>query len=121
MTADSSSAAATHSGDGGINSPSGRRSLPSDDSDGGHCGNAGGEKKSAWSKPSANGVIEGATTTPVMGAASWPALSESTRSVPKSLSSLESCSKPTSDGLVTVLEVHFILCFIHNDNWFLLL
>lgn len=156
MTADSSTTTVTHSGEGGINSPSRRRSLPSawaqvvrgsgesesvvprspraseqhsvfsdqlmvfepasvvveaaaqpDGSDGSHCGNAGGAKKSAWNKPSANGVVEG-TTTPVMGAASWPALSESTRPVPKSLSSSESSSKPTSDGLLTVFEAPVI-------------
>ncbi|XP_024968862.1 la-related protein 1C-like isoform X2 [Cynara cardunculus var. scolymus] len=155
MTADSSTTMVTHSGEGGINSPSRRRNLPSawaqvvrgggesesviprspraseqhsvfsdqlmvfepasvvvaaaaqpDGSEGSHCGNGGGEKKSAWNKPSANGVVEG-TTTPVMGAASWPALSESTRPVLKSLSS-ESSSKPTSDGLVTVFEAPVI-------------
>ncbi|KAJ9553874.1 hypothetical protein OSB04_017919 [Centaurea solstitialis] len=61
--------------------------------------NAGGVKKPAWNKPSVNGVVEGATT-PVMGAASWPALSESTRPGVKSSasSSSEPLSKPVSDG-----------------------
>ncbi|KAL4575461.1 hypothetical protein LXL04_022305 [Taraxacum kok-saghyz] len=64
--------------------------------------NAGGVKKSAWNKPSANGVVDVAAT-PVMGAASWPALSESTRPGMKSMySSSESSSTPTSDGSLTV-------------------
>ncbi|KAI3757250.1 hypothetical protein L6452_04784 [Arctium lappa] len=75
--------------------------------DGSDCGNAGGAKKTAWGKSSVNGVVEG-TTTPVMGAASWPALSESNRPVPKSLSSSESSSKPTTDGLLTVFEAPVI-------------
>ncbi|WJX15620.1 hypothetical protein P8452_05741 [Trifolium repens] len=45
-----------------------------DNSDGSD-GNAGRSKKPAWNKPS-NGVVE---TSPVMGAESWPALSESTK------------------------------------------
>ncbi|KAI3813636.1 hypothetical protein L1987_18365 [Smallanthus sonchifolius] len=41
-------------------------------------------KKPVWSKPS-NGVVE--VVSPVMGAVSWPALGESTKSAPKSSSS----------------------------------
>ncbi|KAI3734401.1 hypothetical protein L6452_13869 [Arctium lappa] len=155
MTADSSTATITNSGqDGGsgLTIPSGRTSLPSpwaqvvrggsdpdstppspspevaeinlvlsdsvtvvepetavaesqpEASDGGNNCNAGGVKKSAWNKPSANGVVD-ATTTPVMGAASWPALSDSTRpGVKSSSSSLESSSKPTSDGSAAVSQ-----------------
>ncbi|KAJ9542173.1 hypothetical protein OSB04_028679 [Centaurea solstitialis] len=79
---------------------------------GGNGGNAGGVKKSAWNKPSPppNGVVDVTNTTPVMGAASWPALSELTRPLPKSLSfSSESSSKPASDGSVTVSQAPVIL------------
>ncbi|KVI05220.1 la-related protein 1C-like [Cynara cardunculus var. scolymus] len=160
MTADASTATITHSGEdggGGLNSPSGPRTLPSawaqvvrggsepdsvssspspgvaesnpvlsdpvtvveavttaaetqqEGSDGSNNCNAGGVKKSAWNKPSANGVVDG-TTTPVMGAASWPALSESTRPGVKSLSSSsESSSKPISDGSVAVSQAPAVL------------
>ncbi|XP_068640523.1 la-related protein 1C-like isoform X2 [Aristolochia californica] len=57
---------------------------------------AGKTKKPAWNKP-ANGVIE---VGPVMGAVSWPALSESTRASPKSSSDF----KPPSDGSVHVSQ-----------------
>lgn len=73
------------------------------DGDESNCGNAAGGKKSAWNKPSANIVVDGSAT-PVMGAASWPALSESARSVPKSSPSPEESSDRTSDGLVTVFQ-----------------
>ncbi|GAB2282873.1 hypothetical protein Dimus_017407 [Dionaea muscipula] len=43
-------------------------------------GNGNGGKKPAWNKPSSNGNFESG---PVMGAASWPALSESTKASPK--------------------------------------
>ncbi|OMO75488.1 hypothetical protein COLO4_26105 [Corchorus olitorius] len=49
-------------------------------------------KKPAWNKPS-NGVVE---VSPVMGAASWPALSESARASPKSLA--DSTPKTVPDG-----------------------
>ncbi|KAK1416452.1 hypothetical protein QVD17_32243 [Tagetes erecta] len=61
--------------------------------------NAGGEVKSAWSKPSANGVDEGEIS-PVMGAVLWPALSESTRSGVKSLSE----SNRSGDGSAAVTQ-----------------
>lgn len=163
MTADSSTAPITNSGEdggSGLNSPSGRRNLPSpwaqvvrggsesdltssspspgvaernpvcsdpvtvvepetaaaeaetqpEVSDGSNNCNAGGVKKSAWNKPSPNGVVDGITTTPVMGAASWPALSESTRpGVKSSSSSSEPSSKPTSDGSVTVPQAPAVL------------
>ncbi|KAJ9546173.1 hypothetical protein OSB04_025880 [Centaurea solstitialis] len=83
-----------------VESPAAEVVAAADESDGG------GGKKSVWNKPSANGVVEGGgggggggVTGPVMGAASWPALSESTQKTKS-----ESSSKPTSDGLVTVLE-----------------
>lgn len=60
-------------------------------------GNAGGTKKVVWKKP-LNGAGT-ADTSPVMGAESWPALSESTRPVPK-LSS-ESFSKPVIDASIS--------------------
>lgn len=156
MTADSSTAIITHSGEdggSGVNSPSARKSLPSpwaqvvrggtepdltssspspgvveripvfsdpvtvvevpaetqpEGSDGITNCNAGAVKKSAWNKPSANGVVEG-TSSPVMGAASWPALSESTRSGMKPLSlSSESSSKSTSDGSTVVSQAPVI-------------
>nr|DAD46736.1 TPA_asm: hypothetical protein HUJ06_016673 [Nelumbo nucifera] len=52
-------------------------------------------KKPAWNKPS-NGVVE---LGPVMGAVSWPALSESTKSLPKS--STDSL-KGLSDGSISI-------------------
>ncbi|KAK1406633.1 hypothetical protein QVD17_42108 [Tagetes erecta] len=45
--------------------------------------NESGVKKCAWNKPLANGGVVEGSSTPVMGAASWPALSELSR--PKSL------------------------------------
>ncbi|KAG8632295.1 hypothetical protein MANES_18G011260v8 [Manihot esculenta] len=56
-------------------------------------GNAGRPKKPAWKKPS-NGAAEGSS---VMGADSWPALSESTKPSPKSTGA-DSSSKIASDG-----------------------
>ncbi|KAJ0847398.1 putative la-type HTH domain, winged helix-like DNA-binding domain superfamily [Helianthus annuus] len=62
-------------------------------------GNADGVVKSAWSKPLVDGVVEGVTVSPVMGADLWPALSESTRpGVKSSFVSSESSSKPAIDG-----------------------
>ncbi|KAK2991889.1 hypothetical protein RJ640_011578 [Escallonia rubra] len=63
-------------------------------------------KKPAWNKPS-NGAVE---VGPVMGAVSWPALSESTRASPK-LSSSESLktldgSSPASQGAGISLSPH---------------
>ncbi|KAK7855970.1 la-related protein 1c [Quercus suber] len=66
-------------------------------SDGGNDGNAARPKKLAWKKPSNapsnGGVVE---VSPVMGAFSWPALSESTKASPKS--SADSTSKTLSDS-----------------------
>ncbi|KAK9063934.1 hypothetical protein SSX86_017806 [Deinandra increscens subsp. villosa] len=73
--------------------------------DGGSNCNAGGVTRSAWSKPSANGVVEAANS-PVMGAASWPALSESTRPGVKSFS--ESSSKQISDGSAAISQAPVI-------------
>ncbi|KAI3745788.1 hypothetical protein L6452_08197 [Arctium lappa] len=81
-------------------------------SEGSNNGNASGGngKKSPWNKPSPNGVVDVTNTTPVMGAASWPALSELSRPLPKSLSfQSESSSKPASDGSVTVSQAPVIL------------
>ncbi|XP_071689467.1 la-related protein 1C-like [Rutidosis leptorrhynchoides] len=75
-------------------------------SDGASDCNAGDVKKSAWNKPSAvvNGVVEGGNS-PVMGAVSWPALSESTRPGFKS----ESFSKPMSDISASVSPAPVVL------------
>ncbi|XP_076883119.1 la-related protein 1C-like [Bidens hawaiensis] len=71
------------------------------------CENESGVKRSVWSKPSlANGVVDGSSSSPVMGADSaWPALSELTRPLPKSLSfqSESSSAKSASDGSVQVI------------------
>ncbi|GFY80409.1 winged-helix DNA-binding transcription factor family protein [Actinidia rufa] len=56
-------------------------------------------KKQAWNKPS-NGVVE---VEPVMGAVSWPALSESTRASPKSAP-----SDSMKDGSVLVSQKQVI-------------
>ncbi|KAK3231882.1 hypothetical protein Dsin_003763 [Dipteronia sinensis] len=60
-------------------------------------------KKVAWNKPS-NGVVE---VGPVMGAVSWPALSESTKPSPKSSPSVDSpsASKAVPDGSVANNQV----------------
>ncbi|XWS20918.1 hypothetical protein CRYUN_Cryun30bG0010600 [Craigia yunnanensis] len=55
-------------------------------------------KKPAWRKPS-NGFVE---VGPVMGAASWPALSESARAYPKSLA--DSSSKTVPDGSLSTSQ-----------------
>lgn len=59
--------------------------------------NAAKSKKPAWNKPS-NGAVE---VSPVMGAVSWPALSDSAKALPKSSS--ESL-KALSDGSSTVSQ-----------------
>lgn len=62
------------------------------------CGsNAGRQKKPAWNKPS-NDVVE---VGPVMGAVSWPALSESTRASPRSSSD---SPKPVVDGSAASIQ-----------------
>lgn len=62
--------------------------------------NAGRQKKPAWNKPS-NDAVEGG---PVMGAVSWPALSESTRASPRSSSD---SVKPVIDGSAVAIQVCF--------------
>ncbi|XP_042507802.1 la-related protein 1C [Macadamia integrifolia] len=59
--------------------------------------NAAKSKKPAWNKPS-NGIVE---VGPVMGAVSWPALSESTRASPKSSSD---SLKALSDGSANISQ-----------------
>lgn len=59
-------------------------------SDGGDGGNAGGSKKPAWNKQPLNGVV--VEIGPVMGAESWPALSESAK-IPGKLPPESSSSK----------------------------
>ncbi|KAF7829545.1 la-related protein 1C-like [Senna tora] len=59
--------------------------------------NAGRLKRPAWNKPS-NGVVEA----PVMGAVSWPALSESTKTPTKS--SANSSSKTATDGSLSTSQ-----------------
>ncbi|KAJ0026038.1 hypothetical protein Pint_09333 [Pistacia integerrima] len=66
--------------------------------------NAARPKKLAWIKPS-NGVVE---IGPVMGAVSWPALSESTKPSPKSSVADSSSSKTLSDGSVSNNQVPVI-------------
>lgn len=62
-------------------------------------------KKSVWK--SVNGVVETGT---VMGGAAWPTITESTRACPKVSPSF---SKPSSDGLISVSQVHFFQTFIY--------
>ncbi|PSS21409.1 La-related protein like [Actinidia chinensis var. chinensis] len=73
------------------------RNSASDDSaaDDNGSGSTNAAKKQAWIKPS-NGVLE---VEPLMGAVSWPALSESTRASPKSAS-----SDSMKDGSVLVSQ-----------------
>lgn len=56
-------------------------------------------KRPVWNKP--NGAME---VGPVMGAVSWPALSESTKASPKSSGSYDSIKTP-SDGSVPLSQV----------------
>lgn len=62
-------------------------------------------KKPAWNKP-LNGVVEAGSV--MGGAVAWPALSESTRAIPKSSSE---SSKPVADGSNTLPQVHFLWIF----------
>ncbi|KAJ4964135.1 hypothetical protein NE237_024074 [Protea cynaroides] len=66
-------------------------------------------KKPAWSKPS-NGVVE---IGPVMGAVSWPALSESTRASPKSSSD---SLKALADGSTTISQGPVIASSPQNQS-----
>ncbi|KAF2297968.1 hypothetical protein GH714_006788 [Hevea brasiliensis] len=118
MTADSQSHSSQSprgagSGDG-VNSPHSRKNLPSPwakvvrplstplpaadnfvgpDTSDSNSANVGRPKKPAWKKP-LNGAAERSS---VMGADSWPALSESTKPSPKSIAA-DSSSKIVSDG-----------------------
>lgn len=56
-------------------------------------------KKSVWK--SVNDVVETGT---VMGGAAWPTITESTRACPKVSPTF---SKPSSDGLISVSQVHY--------------
>lgn len=76
--------------------PTADGSSAAEDSNGNN-GNAARPKKPAWNKPT-NDVVEVSPTT-VMGAVSWPALSESTRASPKLPA--DSSSKTISDATVT--------------------
>ena len=69
-------------------------------SDGGNDGNAARPKKLAWNKPSNSGVVE---ASPVMGAVSWPTLSESTKASPKS--STDSTLKTLSNSPLSTSQV----------------
>ncbi|KAL0016934.1 hypothetical protein SO802_004003 [Lithocarpus litseifolius] len=77
-------------------------------SDGGNDGNAARPKKLAWNKPSNapsnGGAVE---VSPVMGAFSWPALSESTKASPKS--SADSTSKTLSDSPLSASQGPVVL------------
>lgn len=73
-------------------------------------------KKSVWKN--VNGVVETGT---VMGGAAWPTITESTRACPKVSPSF---SKPSSDGSISVSQVHFntflrIFVFVLKDNKFM--
>ncbi|XP_076885673.1 la-related protein 1C-like [Bidens hawaiensis] len=62
-------------------------------SDGSNSCNGGGELRSVWAKPLANGVMEG-TNSPVMNDSLWPALPESTRTGVKAALSVSTESSP---------------------------
>lgn len=67
-------------------------------------------KRAAWNKPS-NDVAE---VSPVMGAISWPALSESTKASPKSSQAESSSSlKIVSDGSMPSSQVCFSVIYFH--------
>ena len=66
----------------------------SSDNSGGNAG-GGGSKKPAWNKKPSNGSVDGGPGPVVIGgAASWPALSESTKASPKPSPSADSGSPP---------------------------
>ncbi|XP_075495553.1 la-related protein 1C-like [Primulina tabacum] len=65
-------------------------------------GNAGPPRRPAWNRP-ANGVVEAVSV--MGGAVSWPALSESTRPVPRSSSDFP---RPGSDGSVSSSQAPII-------------
>ncbi|CAN4124177.1 unnamed protein product [Withania somnifera] len=73
--------------------------LETSDSGSGDGTNSNGVKKPAWNKPSNGGATD---FSPVMGAVSWPALSESTKASPKSSSS--DSLKTLSDGSVSLSQ-----------------
>ncbi|CAN4123512.1 unnamed protein product [Withania somnifera] len=73
--------------------------LESSDNGSGDCTNSSGAKKLAWNKPSNGGATD---VSPVMGAVSWPALSESTKASPKSSSS--DSLKTLSEGSVSLSQ-----------------
>ncbi|XP_055803186.1 la-related protein 1C-like [Solanum dulcamara] len=72
--------------------------IDNSDNGSGDGSNGNGDKKPAWNKPS-NGAAD---VSPVMGAVSWPALSDSTKASPK-LPSSDSL-KTLSDGSVSVSQ-----------------
>lgn len=92
----------------------------SDGTDNGSGGN-GASKKPAWSKPSSKGGTE---VGPVMGAVSWPALSESTRPSPKassdSLKTLSDISVSAPQVLAPTLP-SFLFLFLHFSLFSVLL
>ncbi|CAN4123660.1 unnamed protein product [Withania somnifera] len=73
--------------------------LESSDNGSGDGTNSNGAKKPAWNKTSNGGATD---VSPVMGAVSWPALSESTKASPKSCSS--DSLKTLSDGSVSLSQ-----------------
>ncbi|KAL5778256.1 hypothetical protein ACOSP7_011182 [Xanthoceras sorbifolium] len=101
--ADSSSPSKAASASSSSPPPVDNSSVAAAESSDASYGNAARPKKLAWNKPS-NGVVE---VGPVMGAVSWPALSESTKPSPKSpsLADSSSSSKAVSDGLVATNQV----------------
>ncbi|GFY87922.1 hypothetical protein Acr_05g0015610 [Actinidia rufa] len=98
-------AAANHSGEASaVNSPQSKRAAAARGvaaARRGRSGSSNAAKKLVWNKPS-NGAVEVGS---VMGAVSWPALSESTRASPKSSSSDSHSLKPLSDGSVSVSQL----------------
>ncbi|MQM15570.1 hypothetical protein Taro_048514, partial [Colocasia esculenta] len=109
-TSDQSPTIPAASGDP-VDAPGPAPPPPTDGADqGGSGGDASRDKKSAWSKP-ANGVLEACT---VMGAVSWPALSEAAK-VPPKASSHDSL-KGLSNGSVPVPPVPVTTSVPSNAN-----
>ncbi|GFP97722.1 la-related protein 1b [Phtheirospermum japonicum] len=101
-TAMGSAAAAAEQTDEFLNESLGSEAQP-DSSDVNGDSNAGHPRRPAWSRPS-NGDIE-AGSVMMGGAVSWPALSESTRSVPRSPSD---STRPVYDGSASLSQAPLI-------------
>lgn len=83
---------------------------------GAECGNDNaGSKRAAWNKQPSNGVME---LGPVMGAHSWPALSETTRGSSSSTKSSSDSLKGLADGSSPSVPQVWFLCLVAEKAGF---